>query len=282
MKPPKILLQLDTDPHASSFDAIVATDAGVDTLLQYSGVTPDNVESLVHGAMFTRGPEDLHRTAIFVGGSDVAAGEAVYERIVQCFFGPMRVSVMLDSNGSNTTAAAAVVRAAKHLDLSQTTALVLAGTGPVGQRVARLLLQAGATVRLSSRQIDRAQAVCDAIGQRLGSGDRLSACQGSEAIAGCDAVFACGAAGVQLLDAATLAASDVRLAIDLNAVPPVGIEGIDVMDRGKATDQRIEYGAIGVGGTKMKIHRAAIKRLFKSNDQRLDAETIHAIARDLR
>ncbi|WP_417735117.1 NADP-dependent methylenetetrahydromethanopterin/methylenetetrahydrofolate dehydrogenase [Rosistilla oblonga] len=281
MTKPKILLQFDTDSHASSFDAVVATDAGVDTLLQYAKVNTENVEGLVHGAMFTRGPEDLHRTAIFVGGSDVAAGEAVYERIEKCFFGPMRVSVMLDSNGANTTAAAAVLRAAKHLDLSQTTALVLGGTGPVGQRVARLLLQAGATVRLSSRQIDRARAVCDAISARIDCGQRLSAVVGSEAIDGSDAVFACGAAGVQLLSSDELAGSDVRLAIDLNAVPPVGIEGIDVMDRGKSRQDRIDYGAIGVGGTKMKIHRAAIQRLFESNDQQLDAEAIYAIGQSV-
>lgn len=278
MNKPKILLQLDTDPHASSFDAVVATDAGVDSLLQYASVTPENVEGLVHGAMFTRGPDELHRTAIFVGGSDVAAGQAVYDRIEQCFFGPMRVSVMLDSNGANTTAAAAVLRAAKHLDLASTTALVLAGTGPVGQRVARLLLQAGATVRLGSRNLDRAQAVCDAIGHQTGISERLSACQGSQAIEGCNALFACGAAGVQLIDATTLAESQVQLAIDLNAVPPTGIQGVDMMDRGKTKENRIQYGAIGVGGTKMKIHREAIKTLFRANDQRLDAEAIYAIA----
>ncbi|MEZ6092352.1 MAG: NADP-dependent methylenetetrahydromethanopterin/methylenetetrahydrofolate dehydrogenase [Pirellulaceae bacterium] len=281
MSKPRILLQFDTDQHASSFDAVVAADAGVEMLLQYAQVTTDNVESLVHGAMFTRGPEDLKNTAIFIGGGDVAAGEAVYARVLKCFFGPMRVSVMLDSNGSNTTAAAAVLRAAKHLDLSSTTALVLAGTGPVGLRVARLLLRAGATVRLSSRQIDRAQQACDSIGQQLDHGGRLSPCEGHDAIEGCDAVFACGAAGVQLLDARTLDDANVQLAIDLNAVPPVGIEGIDVMDRAKEVGNRIQYGAIGVGGTKMKIHRAAIKRLFKSNDHALDAEAIYEIGESM-
>lgn len=279
----KILIQLDTDTHASSFDAVVATDAGVDVLLQYASVTPENVQGLVHGAMFTRGPHELHRTAIFVGGSDVAAGEAVFERVQKCFFGPMRVSVMLDSNGCNTTAAAAVARAAGHLDLSATTALVLAGTGPVGCRVARLLLAAGATVHLSSRSRERAQGVCDQIASALpeDARARLLACRASEPIAQCDAVFACGAAGVRLLDADTLHSGGIRLAMDLNAVAPSGIEGIDVMDKAKDIDGIVAYGAIGVGGTKMKTHLAAINQLFEQNDRALDADAIYQIARSV-
>lgn len=124
-----ILIQLDTDSQPSSFDRVVAVDAGVDELFSYGGVTPENVEPLVHGAIFTRGPADLKNTALFIGGSNVAAGEAVLEKVLKTFFGPMRVSVMMDSNGSNTTAAAAVLAASKHLDLAATEALVLGGTG---------------------------------------------------------------------------------------------------------------------------------------------------------
>jgi len=281
MTKPRILIQLDTDSHPSSFDAVVACDAGAERLVQYGGVTPGNVEGLVHGAMFTRGPEDLKNTAIFVGGSDVVAGEAVYDRVRKCFFGPMRVSVMLDANGCNTTAAAAVLRAAKHLDLAAAKVLVLAGTGPVGQRVARLLLGAGANVLLSSRQLDRATQTCAQIAQRFESSDHLMPCEGADAIDDCDAVIACGAAGVELLTAEVLARSSVRLAIDLNAVPPVGIEGIDIMDRAKDVDGRVVYGAIGVGGTKMKIHHAAIEQMFTRNDCELDAESIFKIGQEV-
>ena len=105
---PTILVQLDTDPQPSVFDGVVAVDAGVEQLFRHGGVTPGAVRELVYGALFTRGPADLHKTAIFVGGSDVAAGEAVLERVKQTFFGPFRVSVLFDANGSNTTAAAAV------------------------------------------------------------------------------------------------------------------------------------------------------------------------------
>src|SRR5688572_6306774 len=87
----KILIQLDSDPHASVFDAVVAVDAGVDQLLQYSEVEPMEVRDLVHGAMFTRGPQDLAGTAIFIGGSNVSAGEELLKHVTSCFFGPMRV-----------------------------------------------------------------------------------------------------------------------------------------------------------------------------------------------
>ena len=152
----KILIQLDTDSHASTFDRVVAVDAGVDELFSYGDVTPQNVTGLVHGAMFTRGPADLKHTAIFVGGGNVADGESLLNQVKKTFFGPMRVSVMMDSNGCNTTAAAAVVAAKQHLDLANTPALVLGGTGPVGQRVAQLLALEGSDVTLVSRSTERA------------------------------------------------------------------------------------------------------------------------------
>ena len=103
-----LLLHLDSSPHPSAFDRIVALDGGADEVLSYGAVTEDAVRDLVHGAIFTRGPKDLHNTAIFIGGTDMAAGERMLDAVKATFFGPLRVSVMLDSNGSNTTAAAAV------------------------------------------------------------------------------------------------------------------------------------------------------------------------------
>jgi len=106
----KLLLHLDSSPLPSAFDRIVALDAGADEVLSYGAVAEDAVRDLVHGAIFTRGPKDLHNTAIFIGGADIAAGERLLAAARKAFFGPMRVSLMLDSNGSNTTAVAAVAR----------------------------------------------------------------------------------------------------------------------------------------------------------------------------
>src|SRR5687767_3075183 len=100
----KLLLQLDTSPHPSVFDRIVGYDGGADVVMSYGGVTPETVRDLVHGAIFTRGPKDLRNTAIFIGGTDMAAGERLLKAVRQSFVGPFTVSVMLDSNGSNTTA----------------------------------------------------------------------------------------------------------------------------------------------------------------------------------
>ena len=288
--PQRILLQLDTDPQPSAFDAVVAVDAGADVLLRHGGVTAANVVPLVHGAMFTRGGADLASTAIFVGGSDVAAAEEVCAAVREAFFGPVRVSVLLDPSGANTTAAAAVVAAARHLPLADpqagVEAVVLGGTGPVGQRVARLLAGRGATVTVVSRSVERARGVCDRVGGVV-PGARLHPLGAAEpavaaALGRAALVVACGAAGITLLDEAGRAAADgARVLVDLNAVPPAGISGIAATDKAREDGGTILYGALGVGGTKMKIHREAIRRLFQSNTAFLDAEGLLAIGAEL-
>jgi hypothetical protein len=287
MPKPTILIQLDTDPHASVFDAVVAVDAGVERLLQYSSITPDEVRDLVHGAIFTRAPQDLANTAIFIGGSDVKAGEALLRSVRATFFGPLHVSVLFDANGANTTAAAAVLAASKHVQLNQCTATVLGGTGPVGQRAARLLCREGATVRVVSRSLAKAEETCRGIAGQV-AGARLTplACnQADEMAAALDSthvVIAAGAAGVELLPAGIRRnCVSLQVAIDLNAVPPVGIGGVEPTDKAKDRESVICYGAIGVGGAKMKIHRAAIQRLFTASDLVLDAEEVYALGRDL-
>lgn len=280
----KILIQFDTDTHASTFDRVVAIDAGVDELFSYGDVTPDNVTGLVHGAMFTRGPAKLNNTAIFVGGSNVADGEALMKKVENTFFGPMRVSVMMDSNGCNTTAAAAVVAAKNHLSLAGCSAVVLGGTGPVGQRVAQLLAMEGGNVVLVSRSQKKAEAACEAICKKTSNGSLTAAgaatddefmaiCQGRQL------VIAAGAAGACFLSEGSLARlSEVRVAIDLNAVPPTGLADVGVMDKAKNVSGTVCYGALGVGGTKMKVHKQAIASLFETNEKIFDTEQIYQLA----
>ena len=283
----KILIQLDTDSHPSSFDRVVAVDSGVDQLFSYGDVTPDNVTGLVHGAMFTRGPDDLKNTAIFVGGSNVADGAALLKQIQKTFFGPMQVSVLMDSNGCNTTAAAAVLAAGKYSDLTEISALILAGTGPVGQRAAQILTSLGATVRIGSRTLERAEQACAAVREKV-PGAKVSACEtGScesikNACDDIDLLLATGAAGIELIKAEQWQSIDtLKVAIDLNAVPPVGIEGVEVFDKAVERAGVYCYGAIGVGGTKMKIHKAAVAKLFESNSLVLDTANIFEIGQNL-
>jgi hypothetical protein len=280
---PKILLCLDTDPQPSVFDAVVAVDACADQLLRHGNVKPDAVRDLVYGAMFTRGPADLKNTAIFIGGADVAAGEQLLANTRECIFGPMRVSVMLDSNGANTTAAAAVLCAQKHVPLANQSVTVLAATGSVGRRVARLLARERAKVRVASRQLAKAQQVCDELRKVIpdaqleahGTNDEASLRKSLQDAA---VVITAGAPGVELLpENIRRECKQLKVAIDLNAVPPTGIAGIKPHDKAADHDGQICYGAIGVGGLKMKLHKAAIRRLFESNDVVLDAEQIHEL-----
>jgi hypothetical protein len=283
----KILIQFDTDSLASTFDRVVALDAGADEIFSYSGITPENVEPLVHGAIFTRSPSDLMHTAIFIGGSNVAAGEAVYERVKKTLFGPFSVSIMMDSNGSNTTAAATVLCAMHHLDLAETSALVLAGTGPVGFRVAQLLLSQGARVSLASRSLDRSKAACDRLAKICDSA-KVTPCE-SSTVAGLDAatkgvqlIVAAGAAGAELIaEDQWRSVAGLKLAIDLNAVAPAGIGSVEVMDKATERHGVMTYGAIGVGGTKMKIHHAAVRRLFESNDRHFDTTALFELGHHL-
>ncbi len=287
MSKPKILLQLDSDAQASVFDGVVAVDAGVDQLFRHSSVQVSQVRDLAYGAIFTRGVDDLRYTAIFVGGPDVAAGEAILAQLQRVFFGPMRVSVMLDSNGANTTAAAAVLTAAKHCPLRDADAVVLAATGPVGARVVRLLALEGARVKAASRNRARALAVCQSVaahcpGANLTPVETISPDATRAALDTAQIVIAAGAPGVELLSAATRASGKhLAVAIDLSAVPPLGLAGIEVTDKGTLRDGMSCYGAIGIGGAKMKIHKAAIRQLFETHDQILDAEEIYRIAQRL-
>jgi hypothetical protein len=157
-----ILLQLDTDPEPCVFDAVTAIDAGAVQLLRHGGVTPENVAPYIQGCIFTRGPDDLHRTAVFIGGSDTALAEATLAAAQKVCFGPLRVSMMLDAGGCNTTASAATLAVEQHLELAGATCLVL-GTGPVGLRTARLLAGLGATVRLGDAELITASAGCAAV-----------------------------------------------------------------------------------------------------------------------
>ena len=217
--------------------------------------------------MFTRGGDDLKQTAVFIGGSDVAAAESLLKAATGCFFGPLRVSVMIDPNGANTTAAAAVLAATKHVDLAGSTVTVLAGTGPVGRRVVRLVAGHGAQIRVCSRRHDRAESVCQDIRAAIPAAKLTPTAVDApaaltSAMSDAEVVFAAGGAGVQLLPEETRrACKQLRVAIDLNAVPPLGIGGIEVHDKAVDREGCICYGAIGVGQLKMKIHQARKKGL---------------------
>jgi hypothetical protein len=279
----KILLHLDTDPVASTFDQAVAYDSGVDNIIALGGVTRDNVVPHVHGMIFTRGGKNLKNSAIFIGGSNVPASEMVGKAVKKAFFGPVRVSVMLDPNGSNTTAAAIVRKVLTDYDV-QGKNVVIIGSGPVGQRSALYLIKEGAAkVTLTSRSIERSKKIVAQMKQDYGvdviPGESRSDEEVSKLLDDAEVAIAAGPAGVCVIPESVLSNNNsLKVVADVNAVPPLGVAGIEVMDNGTEKDGIRYYGAIAIGNFKMKVHRGAIATLFESNDLFLDETTIYDIA----
>ncbi len=283
----KLLLQLDSSRLPSAFDRVVAYDAGADEVLSYGGIVPADVRDLIYGLIFTRGPKDLTQSAVFVGGADINVGDAILTAAQEVFFGPFRVSLMLDSNGSNTTAVAAVAKVIQIVtDVRGKRAVVTAGTGPVGVRAAGLLAKAGADVVITSRRGPdgerAARAIIARFGGKVSCVEMREPGQAGGVLDGANILVNCGPAGVQMIPRTAWAGrKGLLVAIDLNAAPPLGIEGIDANDNGVVRDGVTCFGALGVGSLKMKIHKECVGRLFTKNDLVLDAESINDVAKEL-
>lgn len=282
----KLLFQFDTDPQPSAFDTVVGYDGGADHVMTYGNLTAETVGALVDGCIFTRAPKDKKNTAIFIGGSNMEAGQNLFAAVQAHFFPGFQVSVMLDSNGSNTTAAAAVAKISKSTELKGKRAVVLAGTGPVGQRAAAMMALEGAEVSITSRHIFNAEKACFAMKERFGVD--LTPMEAADfdarasAIQDAQIVLATGAAGIELLKPEHWQDHPyLQVIADANATPPVGIGGTDVMDKGLERHGKIIWGAIGFGTLKLTLHRACINKLFDSNKQVFDAEVIFELAKSM-
>ncbi|MDB2705483.1 methylenetetrahydromethanopterin dehydrogenase [Pseudomonadota bacterium] len=279
----KLLLHLDTDPVPSAFDQAVAYDSGVDSIIGYGNVTPDNVIPHVHGMIFTRGGKNLKNSAIFIGGSNVPASELVGVAVKKAFFGPVRVSVMLDPNGSNTTAAAIARKVMNGYDITGKKVVII-GAGPVGQRSALYFLKEGAReVIITSRSLARAKDITDQMKESYGVTVTPGESRSDESIAAllkdAHVAIASGPAGICVLPKSAWTTSPtLEVIADVNAVPPLGVEGIEVMDNRNKKEGVNLYGAIAIGNFKMKVHHSAISALFDSNDQFIDETTIYDIA----
>jgi methylenetetrahydrofolate/methylenetetrahydromethanopterin dehydrogenase (NADP+) len=284
----KVLLQLDTDRHPSPFDAIVAEDAGVDVLLSHGDVTPEAVRDLVQGAFFTRAPGDSSM-AVWVGGSDVAAGEKLLDEVQAAYFGPFRLSAMLDSDGCNTTAATAIALIAKDRDLRGRRAVIV-GLGPVGLRSATLLAEEGCEVLATSIPADvlgtdsyrRPRGLAAA--ERLGIDAREVAdrAEMEAALEGANIVLAAGPTGVEVLRQETWSGNPtIEVLADYNAAEPAGIEGVEAGDELVEREGKLVLGALGIGGKKMKTHKACVRRLFERNDLVLNSDGVYAVAREI-
>ena len=280
MEKRSILHMLDPMPNNSPFDINMAMDAGFDVLMPYSNVKLDNVYGLTQDAIFSRGPAGVKRTAMFIGGRDIGLAIDMLATCKRAMVPPFEISVLADPSGAFTTAAALVAcvekeLAAKHgKSLNDCKGVIFGGTGAVGITTGVIASLAGLdTTIVDHLSIDTANEIAGAYNRRFGcyikGGLAGSDSEKTELIADIDVVFCTAKAGVQVLNAAVLnAAKNLKVAADINAVPPLGIEGVKRSHFGEPlvhagqSPGAVGIGALAVGDVKYKLQNRLLRRLL--------------------
>ena len=274
-----ILHMFTPGAQVSPFDVNMAVDAGWQVVTPYCHVTPEGVAGLTQDAIFSRGPKGVRRTGIFIGGRDAAIAADMLERARGAMVPPFAVSLFADPSGAYTTAAAlvacveAALRREHATDLKGARVLLLGGTGPVGRIAAVLCAQAGATAVLGSHKgRDAADAAAQDTGKRfntiLAAASTRTRPELREALARADVVMGVAAAGVQVMDELDRAsAPQLRVAADVNAVPPAGLAGVGTLDDAKviAGTQVIGIGALAIGNVKYQVQNRLLTRMRESD-----------------
>lgn len=281
MEAPYILHMLTPSKQASPFDVNMAADAGWQVLVPYCEAGLEQVMALTQDAIFSRGPKGVRRTGLFIGGRDAILAADMLDKARASMVEPFIISAMADPSGAYTTAAAmvacteAALRRSVPEGLKGARVVVLGGLGPVGRIAGAMAAQAGAQVRLSSRAgAEHAETGARETSQRFGielhgiSGADREAVRHS--IADCDVILACAAAGVQVVSAEDLAfAKDLKVAADVNAVPPEGVAGVGVFDNARplAGTQALGIGALAIGNVKYQTHHRLLVKLRERDEQ---------------
>jgi methylene-tetrahydromethanopterin dehydrogenase len=276
-----ILHMLDPMPHNSPFDINMAMDAGFDVLMPYNNVKLENVHGLVQDAIFSRGPSGVKKTGIFIGGRNVGLALDMMDVSKKAMVPPFEVSVFADPSGAFTTAAALVACVEKQLkekhgkELKGCDAVVIGGTGAVGITTGVIASLAGAEVVLTDHlSVDTAISVSKEYNTRFGC-NLKGTYASSEAdkamlIANADIVFCTAKAGIQVLSKTVLGqAKQLLVAADINAVPPLGIEGIKRSDMGAPllyavnSQGAVGIGALAVGNVKYQLQNILLKTMVE-------------------
>lgn len=288
-----VFVFLDTDKYCSPFDMLVAIDAFPDSMIfKYENVTADDASKIVFDALFPRGPMGAAHTKIFINGSNFEMVEQVVAATQKAMASaPWGNSIIVDPRGAYSTAAGAV---AKTLSLSLEKGIgtlegknvtVLAGTGPVGQTAARIYASEKANVIITSRSIAKGQAVADKINREAGT-ERVKVVevakpeQTAASIKNAEIILSAGAGGIQLLSSEDLKrnATKCKIVADINAIKPVGVEGLESNDDGKEIKNGVfGIGALAIGKLKIKIETDMIKRATAASQGLFD----YAIAYDI-
>jgi methylene-tetrahydromethanopterin dehydrogenase len=273
---PYLLFYLDTDVKASPFDICMAYDVGYDAVIPYENVTPEDANSIVQDALLSRGPKGVKHTAFLIGGKNAERAEAVFKSAKDAMFPPFKTSIVVDPAGAYTTAAAMVakaesaVSASKLGELKDKTCAIL-GTGAVGQIAAVLLAKMGCNVMIVSLNPKRLNGKEHAENMaNLLAKDHGVQVQGIfaptpaakiDVLKKADVVMCAGIKGVRLVDKAMLnELKNIKVLLDINAVPPFGVEGIELKDDMKEMMPGIfTIGALTVGNLKHKVEKEILK-----------------------
>jgi methylene-tetrahydromethanopterin dehydrogenase len=296
MERPYLLHMLTAAKNLSPFDVNMAYDAGWTACTPYINVELDEVRDLVQDAIFSRGPKGVKRTGIYFGGRDTHLAMDMMHLAKKSMVPPFEVSLFADPSGAFTTAAGMVACVERELkkqqsDLNGKRVVVFGGTGPVGTTAAMLSNFAGAeAVIVSHESVAKANSLADLCNEKYGS--KLTGAAGisdeeiSELAAEADVVFNAAKAGVQVLNTQHLKqAKNLKVACDVNAVPPEGIEGVGVMDDGVEipglSTGIVGIGALAVGNVKYQTQHLLLKRMYETGKPEfLDFNVAFEVARD--
>jgi methylene-tetrahydromethanopterin dehydrogenase len=292
MEKPYLLHLVTPAKNASPFDVNMAYDAGWSAVTPYTQVSLEEVSGLVQDAIFSRGPKGVKRTGIFIGGRDMVLAMDMLENARHSMMPPFEVSVFADPSGAFSTAAGLVaaverqLRKAHNAELKDQRVVILGGTGPVGSAAAVLAAKAGADTVILGRKKDKADRVAALCNHSYGAD--MTGIKGeasdhkAEQLREADVVLGTAAAGVQVMSRDDIsAASRLKVVADINAVPPAGIEGVDLMDDGAPLEGSVSgavgIGALAVGNVKYKVQqhlleqmRAAEKAVYLHFEQAFD------------
>lgn len=278
---PHILFYLDTDTRASSFDICMAYDAGFKAVVPYENVDARDAKKIVQDAMFSRGPKGIKHTTFFIGGRDAEKAEDVLETVKNTMFPPFETGIIIDPCGAYTTAAAAVAKVEEALssqklgDLEDKTCAVF-GTGPVGRIIAVLLTRLGCKVMIVSPNPNRANGeeyvenisglLNNKYGAPVGGVFAPTRAKKSQVLQDADVIFCASTEGVRVLETGSM--ENLRLLkvmADVNAVPPLGIEGMKLDDDMREIMPGIfGIGALTIGKLKYQLEKEILKDVRKN------------------
>ena len=295
---PYLLFYLDTDVKASPFDICMAYDVGYDAVIPYENVTPEDANTIVQDALLSRGPKGVRHTAFLIGGKNAERAEDVFKAAKDAMFPPFKTSIIVDPAGSYTTAAAMVAKAERAISESKLGELkdktcVILGTGAVGQIAAVLLAKMGCTVMIASLNPKRVDGKEHAENMaRLLAKDHGVQVQGVfaptpaakiELLKKADVVMCAGIKGVRLVDKEMLnELKHIKVLLDINAVPPFGVEGIELKDSMKEMMPGIfTIGALTVGNLKHKVEKEILKDARSNGSEVYNYNNALPIARKL-